>query len=200
MKVGDALAELEHDYVGIARCKSCHGKALMGDQVAVWKQGPHHDAFTTLKSEESQAIALRDGIKGPAQEAPECLACHVTAFHVNPDRISRPLKASDGVQCESCHGPGRSYRKKSIMADTKKARANGLWDPSATSGICERCHNSLSPTYDPARFTLKDGTQAGFDYDQAASYITHPIPPDVKGRYIELDKARKKREKQARGQ
>ena len=197
--VGDASALIEHDYVGVAKCKSCHGKELMGDQVSAWKSGPHHSSWLVLQSPQALRVAEEKGLEGPPSEAPECLACHVTAFGVPPERISRPLQPSDGVQCESCHGPGRSYRKKKIMADLDRARASGLWTPSAQSGLCERCHNAQSPTFKTDRFMRADGSTAAFDYDLAVIEVAHPIPEHVKGKYLELDEARKKAEKAQKG-
>ena len=83
------------------------------------------------------------------------------------------------------------------MDDLDEARAKGLWDPDAESGICEHCHNEASPTFDPRRYTLPDGSTTGFDYDQALDKIAHPIPEHVKGRYLELRKKEKAEEKAA---
>ena len=94
----------------------------------------------------------------------------------------KPLKAEDGIQCESCHGPGSKYKKKRIMADQKKALAAGLWEPGKDEKICTACHNDESPTWDPSK---------GFDYKKAKEEIAHPIPKDVKGRYLEVEKERR---------
>lgn len=189
--VADGRAEEQHDYVGHAKCKTCHGKELMGNQVGEWKKSPHRQAFEILKSPESQAIAEAQGISGPAHEADACLSCHSTAHGVPPARMAYELKVSDGVQCESCHGPGRDYRKKKLMSDEKLAHAKGLWYPGDDDAICTACHNSKSPTWDTGRYTLPDGTTAGFDPVQAREKIAHPIPAHVKGRYIELEKQQK---------
>ena len=194
--LGDASAPIAHDFIGARKCKSCHGKELMGDQNATWLSGPHAGAFDTLTSSASLEIARARGLEGQPSEAPECLACHITAFGVPPERIWKPLTAKEGVQCESCHGPGRDYRKKKIMADLEEAREKGLWDPDSERGICLRCHNEASPTFDPHRYTLADGSPAGFDYEQAAARIAHPIPEHVKGHYIELRKKQKEEEEE----
>lgn len=196
-RVGDAAAPIEHDYVGVAKCKSCHKKELMGDQLAVWGQGPHRSSWSVLESPESLALGESMGLSTPPSESAECLACHVTAFGVPPDRIARSLDRADGVQCESCHGPGRRYRKKKIMSDPDKAHANGLWVISSDSGICERCHNDQSPTFKADRFVREDGSTSAFDYELAVEAIAHPIPEHVKGRYLELEAEQKKQKKLA---
>lgn len=187
-----APAEPVHQYVGAAKCKSCHAKELMGDQYGIWKaEDPHHRAFESLKSEASRAIAAKRGLAKPAHEAPECLECHVTAFGVPATQIATPLDPSEGVQCESCHGPGRDYRKKKIMSDHEQAHAKGLWYADKDAAICTKCHNERSPTFDPKRYTLPNGRTAGFDFEQAKARIPHPIPEDVKGHYLEREKQRR---------
>ena len=107
------------------------------------------------------------------------------------------LETADGVQCESCHGPGRDYRKKKIMSDVEKARAKGLWDAENDAAICTACHNEKSPTFDPERYTLPDGTTTGFDFEQAKARVPHEIPEHVKGRYVELEEEEKRKRKAA---
>jgi hypothetical protein len=188
---GGAAAQ-EHQYVGAGKCKTCHGKELIGDQYAAWRtKDPHHRAFETLKNEASRAIAAKRGLAKPAHEAPECLECHVTAFGAPATQVATPLDPAHGVQCESCHGPGRDYRKKKVMADPKLARAKGLWDAENDAAICAKCHNERSPTFDAKRYALPGGKSAGFDFEQAKARIPHPIPEDVKGRYLEVEKERK---------
>ena len=181
----------EHLFVGVAKCQSCHKKELMGNQYAVWQKGPHAKAFATLKGDEAIRIAREKGLANPPHESPECLQCHVTAHGVEAARIRYPMKASDGVQCESCHGPGNDYRKKTTMSDEKKAIAAGMWQPGEDEKICTTCHNDKSPSWDPKKYKLADGSSVGFDYEQAKEEIAHPIPEDVKGHYLELVKKKK---------
>lgn len=176
-----------HRYVGVVKCAGCHKKILLGKQAAVWRKAPHARAFETLRNKESQAITARLGLEEAADEAPECLRCHVTAYGRPASDFAYGIKPSDGVQCESCHGPGRDYRKKKIMSDPELAHRKGLWD-SDDPKICTRCHNAESPTFDPKRFTLPDGSTSAFDFEVARKQIPHPIPPDTKGHYLEIEK------------
>jgi hypothetical protein len=188
-----------HDYVGVAKCKTCHKKELIGDQYGAWLEGPHKRAYQTLSSAHSLAIAEAKGLTGPPNQSADCLRCHVSAYAVPAVRIANPVSVESGVGCESCHGPGRSYRKKKIMSDPDQAAAKGLWDVASHAGVCEACHNPESPTYDPARYVLTDGATTGFDFEIAKSRVLHPIPEHVKGRYLELEKEQKKAEKAAAG-
>ena len=190
--IGEAAAnKIAHRYVGIRKCQSCHKKELLGNQMKAWREGPHRRAFETLENEESIALAAELELALPAHQSPECLRCHVTAYALPEAAFAYEIDMADGVQCESCHGPGRDYRKKKVMSDPELAAAKGLWDLSEGTTVCVSCHNPLSPTWDPARYTLDDGTTAGFDFQQATGRIPHTIPEDTKGRYLELEQALK---------
>ncbi len=183
----EAEAKLpEHRYVGVRKCAGCHKKKTLGNQRAVWQRGPHFSALKTLESPASISLAKKLGISGSPAQAPECLRCHVTAFGLPEESFAYELVREDGVQCESCHGPGRDYRKKKIMSDRKLAAKKGLWD-SEDPAICTSCHNSESPTFDPKRFRRPDGTTTAFDFDLAVAQIQHPIPEEVKGHYLEIE-------------
>lgn len=190
--------ESDHAWVGVDKCGRCHKKELLGNQVEAWREGPHARAFRTLRTEASRRIARELGLPGPPEEAAECLTCHASAFEVPAERLAYPLELEDGVQCESCHGPGRDYRKKTIMSDRERAVGHGLWEADRDPDVCLRCHNEASPTFDPARYRLPDGTTTGFDFEQARQRIRHPIPKEVKGRYLEVEK-KLRDEKRARG-
>jgi len=182
-----SAADSAYKYIGANKCKTCHKKELIGDQYGKWQKTGHAKAFKTLTGEKAIALAKEKGIAGAPSESPECLKCHSTAFGLKPsDFEAKPLSNSDGVQCETCHGPGSAYRKKKVMADHEKSIANGLKIPDEKT--CVGCHNDKSPTWNPAKYTLANGTTSGFDYDQAVKKIDHSIPKDVKGKSIELEK------------
>ena len=186
-----SAAEPAFKYIGVKKCSTCHKKELMGDQYGVWEEARHSKAFETLLGKKAIELAKQKGIAGLPSEVGECLKCHSTAYGLGPeDYDKKPLLLADGVQCETCHGPGSAYRKKKIMSDHDKSVANGLIVPNAET--CLKCHNDESPSWDPAKYTLADGTSAGFDFDQASKKIKHPIPEDVKGKYLEIEKQRKK--------
>ena len=89
-------------YVGAGTCKTCHKKELMGNQYGAWQKSPHAKAFETLKSDAAQKIAAEKGISGPANEAAECLKCHVTAY------------GKDSAVGFSCNGSSHSALKTPI--------------------------------------------------------------------------------------
>ena len=165
----------EHKYVGAKKCKSCHEKREIGNQYDWWTESAHGKAFETLAGDKAHEWAAEKGIGDP-QQAEECVKCHVTAHGVPDARVSRKFKRTAGVQCESCHGAGKGYRKKKVMIDHEQAVAKGLVVQSEK--VCVTCHNDDSPAWDPERYTRSDGSKAGFDYDQAVKDIAHPVPDD----------------------
>ena len=183
LAVGVATAaEKVPQYVGVSGCKSCHKKELIGDQYGEWLKGQHAKAFETLKSQKALDIAKEKGLAKPPSESDDCVRCHATSHGLTAAQIKKkPLIASDGVQCESCHGPGSLYKKKKTMSDHAKSVAAGMWEPGKDAKICTTCHNQESPTYKP------------FDFEERKKKIAHPIPKEVKGRYLEEVKARKAR-------
>lgn len=190
----------DHDWIGVDRCGRCHRKEIYGDQVRAWRQDVHAAAFETLRSERSLAIAAGRSLSAPPHEAPECLSCHVTAHGVDPGRIAYALDAADGVQCESCHGPGADYRKKQVMSDRDKALARGLWKADEDPAVCTACHNPSSPTWDPKRFALPDGSTAGFDFELGKARFPHAIPEEVRGKIAELEEERRRKRREAEGE
>ncbi len=78
-------------YSGEKTCAICHEKEHIQ-----WKLTRHADAFLSL---------VRKG----EEDNDKCISCHVTGFgtaggyNVNNKKFAKYL---EGVQCESCHGPG----------------------------------------------------------------------------------------------
>lgn len=123
------------ELVGALRCRTCHAEAY-----EQWRQTPHARAFDRL---------------GPEQRRdPRCTACHATAAD----------EGLTGVQCESCHGPGRHYAVDAVMRDPALARAVGL-DRGDSAGVCTRCHTADGPRLVP------------FDPDAAMPLVRHRPPP-----------------------
>ncbi len=175
----------EYQYTGVKDCSRCHKKELMGDQTAVWKKSAHAKAFDTLKSDEAVRIGQEKGLASPPHEADECVRCHATAHGVTPEQTEkRPLRLADGVQCESCHGPGSEYKPNKVMSDLEASRAAGMWDPGNDEKVCTACHNDESPTFE------------AFDFAKRKEEIAHPIPEHVKGHYLELEKERRRKAKE----
>ncbi|MCB9528502.1 MAG: cytochrome c family protein [Myxococcales bacterium] len=127
-------AGLADDYIGAEQCKSCHPA-----EYAQWKATPHARASAALGPDER-----RDA---------RCTGCHATAAEAG----------LWGVQCESCHGPGRHYWPDFIMRDAHLARAAGL-QSGAEPSICRGCHTADAPRIVP------------FDTETALDRVRHAVP------------------------
>jgi hypothetical protein len=152
-----------HKYVGVDGCtKACHKSDAAGKQLDIWKSSKHSQAYTSLTTPEADKIAKEKGFSTPAAETPACLKCHVLGKDIDPSELTDGFKKEDGVQCETCHGPGSDYKAMSIMKDKAKAIENGMFVPDQS--FCTKCHNSESPTF------------KGFNYDEAWAKISHKKP------------------------
>lgn len=149
-------------YVGVSKCAQCHDSEGTGRQVTSWRQGPHGKAWEMLKSEAAVELAKSLGVDDPST-APECLRCHTTGAGLPKGSFAKGFDHFEGVQCESCHGPGEHYAKIEHMIMSGQAKNLGLIEPSAR--VCVQCHNDKSPTF------------KGFDYREAVKKITHALAP-----------------------
>lgn len=152
-----SAAAAPNRYVGVKVCKNCHNTAENGDAFGHWEKSPHAKAFETLASAEAKEAGKKLGVDDP-QKSEKCLKCHVTAYGVDAAEIKRGFKAEDGVQCETCHGPGENHFKTRF----KESQSGGTPTPVTAEEIhagrdiklCAKCHNEESPTYKP--FCLKE--------------------------------------------
>lgn len=158
------LKKLEHSYIGVQPCAMCHKSEKQGSQLAIWEKSKHAQTYETLKSEEANKIAKEKGFDKPAVEVEDCLKCHASGYDAAPEFLGKKFNVSDGVQCETCHGPGSDYKSLKVMKDQELAKQNGLWVHENIRDFCVTCHNPESPTF------------VEFDYDKAFDQIKHPVP------------------------
>jgi hypothetical protein len=142
-------------YLGVATCagSTCHGRAegngavVRQDEIATWQDasspgGAHSRALAVLDSLRGRQIAATLGL-GEASSAPACLGCHATVVPV-AQRGPR-FQPSDGVGCESCHGPAAGwiathYTTSGSHAANVAAGLVPLDDPRVRAGVCLDCH------------------------------------------------------------
>jgi hypothetical protein len=149
------------NYVGTKMCGMCHKKDESGNQLAKWQASKHAKAFETLGTAAAKEAGKKLGIDDP-QKSGKCLKCHSTAYNFTETVATEKIKVEDGVTCESCHGPGKNYMKKSVMENRKDAIAAGMIHPATQS--CKNCHNDQSPTF------------KGFEEKAMLEKIAHPNP------------------------
>ena len=150
-------------HVGVATCggTTCHGrseadgKIVRQDELLIWQDpanpsGAHSRAWQVLTNARSRMIAQNLGI-GEASTAPMCLGCHATP--AGSARGAR-FQMSDGVGCESCHGPASGWLSSHYAVGATHANnvARGLVpleNPRARAAQCLDCHFGSA---DPGQF------------------------------------------------
>lgn len=155
----------DHSYEGVAVCGMCHKSEKQGAQLRIWQNSLHAHAYEVLKSDQAQKIAKERGMQGEPWGSDACLKCHATGYNVDPSRLGKRFKVEDGVQCETCHGPGSDYKSIKVMRDKQQAIANGLvLYQDNPKELCVKCHNKESPTF------------SSFNFDEMWKKISHPVP------------------------
>ena len=144
-------------YIGAKACKNCHAGAEKGEMFEKWTKEPHSKAWEVLGTPKAKEVGAKLGIADP-QKSPDCLKCHVTAYGAPEAEIKKGFKIEDGVQCESCHGPGEAHFKLRFAESQKGGAAAPVTPEEIRTGrdvaTCQKCHNEKSPTYKP--FCLKE--------------------------------------------
>ncbi len=160
--------------VGVRVCAQCHSQVETGDQFALWMRSAHAGAYATLGTSQAWDAAAKVGIQGNPQANLLCLRCHAASFGEQVWSSGESFEVEDGVQCESCHGPGSEYSREAIMRDKQTAIAAGLEIPDEKT--CLRCHDAQCPV--PA---------GHFDFAAATNLVAHPRkslkPPSVSIKY-----------------
>lgn len=156
-----SVATAQHAYVGVKACSMCHKSEKQGLQLAIWEKSKHAGAYNTLTTPRAAEVAKAKGLAKPANESPECLECHT--IKGGPDAAD----PKQGVQCESCHGPGADYKAMGVMKVRDSAVKGGLAvfaDKAAIEAMCKTCHNDKSPT------------AKSFNFDERWKEIAHKKP------------------------
>ena len=156
-------APKEANYVGSAKCKTCHNADKNGAQYKIWESKAHAKAYADLKTDAAKAKAKAAGIEDPLKSE-KCLSCHTTA--AGKKNVDASYDITEGVGCESCHGPGSEYKKMSTMKDKKAAMEAGLVE--AGEKTCATCHIKDNP-----------GHKGKFGkYADEYAKIAHPVPAE----------------------
>jgi len=158
-------------YIGARACGSCHEGKGIGGQYSKWLHSKHAIAWATLAKPESVEIARISGIRQKPQEAPICLGCHSTASTAEDWERDDTFRIEDGVQCETCHGPGSEYATEAVMRDRPAALKAGLQLP--TSEFCANCHIEKGSHV----AVLRNPT---VDIQKGIAAIAHPKPKNAR--------------------
>ena len=145
-------------YQGVQYCVRCHNPGANAKQIPgagrpieIWSSSAHAEAYLTLFNAESKSIGRKLGISEP-HKSPKCLKCHVTGYG-SPSEISNKVAPTEGVGCESCHGPSGALHGSKTELDVSQIETR--------SQYCQKCHNKESPTW------------KGFNLESFSEYIAH---------------------------
>lgn len=132
------------EFVGSQVCASCHAS-----EHEIWAKSPHAAAFETLRAKGEQSDA-------------GCQRCHTTGFG-EPGGYPLGGEATQGVGCESCHGPGGNHvaegaeRRGTILSLTDKC------DSCVIMQICGSCHDEANdPDFEFELLDKIDAVRHGF--------------------------------------
>lgn len=136
---GHGVSDRHPLYVGVKVCSQCHAGRAGGHLFSLWRASGHANAYASLWSSQARKVAELSGIPEEPQEAAMCLGCHATAADAEAWEKEDSFFLQDGVQCETCHGPGSEYMSREVMMDRDKAMMAGLKMPGEHE--CMMCHN-----------------------------------------------------------
>ena len=147
-------AEAPGRFTGSPTCATsmCHGGAgEYRHQTTIWqKQDIHSRTYNTLVNARSAQIAAALKISD-ATTSSRCTTCHAP-FHDVPKSafLGEPTKPTEGVSCESCHGPAEKWIRSHTRPDfSHKDRVLlGLRDLNqlyVRANSCVACHQTVDP-------------------------------------------------------
>ena len=139
--------------LGANSCASsgCHGGGgATQNQVLVWSLKDFHSQRppATLATARSKQIADALEIKAATTDA-RCTACHAPLNSVPENQRGEFFKVSEGVTCESCHGPAENWirshtRHDWTRADRTTAGMRDLQNLYVRANTCVACHQNVN--------------------------------------------------------
>ncbi len=140
-------------YIGPGSCAatSCHGSVkpvagsrILQNEYSTWiLQDKHSRSYQALTGDIGERMARILKLGAKAEESPKCLSCH--ALYTTTEQRGRPFEVSEGVSCESCHGPASAWLGPHSTRDWphEKSVALGMRDSRNViqrSNLCLECH------------------------------------------------------------
>lgn len=143
-------------FVGAGSCaaSACHNGTFVHrtsrDEYSTWvTRDSHGRAYEILFDRRSKEIQLNLGKKTEARSDPRCLSCHVAPeYEEQSPPPDAPYFKTDGVSCESCHGPAKQWINLHHLDGWRTKSAGekkqlGMTDTRSLAGraqVCVRCH------------------------------------------------------------
>jgi len=140
-------------FLGASSCSSsgCHGGGGQNqNQYLVWSLQDFHSQrpFATLTTARSKQIADALQIKDPTADR-RCTTCHAPLREVPESLRTEAFRVSEGVSCESCHGPAEAWlrphtRSDWSHADRVFAGMRDLKNLYVRANTCVACHQTVA--------------------------------------------------------
>ncbi len=140
-------------FLGAASCSSsaCHGGGGQNqNQFLVWSLQDFHSQrpFATLTTARSKQIANALPIKDPTTDN-RCTSCHAPLREVPESLRAEAFRISEGVSCETCHGPGENWLRSHTRSDWSHADRvySGMRDLKSLyvrANTCVACHQTVA--------------------------------------------------------
>lgn len=164
MPVESPERQVKGDYIGAAKCGSCHS-----DAYDIWRDSRHSTSWKSLSSDPPTEHTANP----PRVSDPDCVSCHVVGWngpaHVPYLTGYADMKATPhlaNVGCESCHGPGSNHATAELGSDselqTRLRDAIRVGDN--VKQICFSCHD--------------DDNSPSFEFEEYYQQIDHTLPED----------------------
>jgi hypothetical protein len=145
-------AEPPAQFLGANSCasSSCHGGGGANqNQFIVWSLKDFHSErpVATLATARAKQIADAAGIQNAAADE-RCTSCHAPLTSVPENLHGKEFKPSEGVSCESCHGPAGNWIRSHTRTDYTRAdrTASGMRDLQnlyVRANTCVACHQNV---------------------------------------------------------
>ncbi len=139
-------------FLGANSCTSsgCHGGGgEKQNQFLVWSLKDFHSQrpAATLATARAKQIAEALDLKVPTAST-RCTTCHAPLSGVAEELRGKSFKASEGVSCESCHGPAENWirshtRPDFTRTDRTAAGMRDLQNLYVRANICVACHQNV---------------------------------------------------------
>jgi hypothetical protein len=144
-------------YHGPASCafSGCHGSpapvegsTILMNEYDTWLHAPaptHVQAWEVLLSPLSKRIARNLRLTDPPESSPACTGCHATVVPEELQARAGAVEISDGVSCESCHGPAGGWLAEHVQEgwaheDSVAAGMIDLRHLPTRARLCLGCH------------------------------------------------------------
>jgi Cytochrome c554 and c-prime len=145
-------AETPARFLGANSCasSSCHGGGGHDqNQFLVWSLKDFHSQRPTATLTTARAKQIADALDTKDATADtRCTSCHAPLHQVPQNLRGTNFQVSEGVSCESCHGPAENWvrshtRKDYTRADRTAAGMRDLQNLYVRANTCVACHQNV---------------------------------------------------------